>query len=199
MEHLLSVIHTTKTIHHHHHHHHHQIHTTLRLCKILKSIWINEYQNARENCVFLQCGPCRGHAYVTISKDIRSGSSQMDYHIVKTFSKFTGMHLNWIFLKKLKLHLMKKILQHILLSVRFVKFLGTPLLLKTSCELFFKKWRTNLLIIIKRCRKVNSSFKKRNHLRKLTANLKLDSVTFKKIFASMIALQKWWKMLFISS
>ena len=99
----------------------------------------------------------------------------MDYHIVlKTFSKFTGMHLYRIFLKKLKSHLMKKRLQHILLSVSFVKFLGTTLLLKTSRELFFKKWRTNFLIIIKRCGKVNSSFKKRNHLRKLTANLKLD-------------------------
>ena len=33
---------------------------------------------------------------------------------------------------------MKKRLQHILLSVSFVKFLGTPLLLKTSCEVFQK-------------------------------------------------------------
>ena len=44
-------------------------------------------------------------------------------------------------------------------------FLGTLLLQKTSCELvfkgeFYKKWQTNILIIIKRYREVDSSFQK---------------------------------------
>ena len=51
----------------------------LRLRKILKSVEMNEHQNAGKNCSFRQCGPCRRYPDVGISHDIRSSSSHMHY------------------------------------------------------------------------------------------------------------------------
>ena len=56
---------------------------------------MNEYQNAGENCAFLQCGPCRRYLYAGISQDIRSSSLHMYYYIVilKNVGKFKGMQI----------------------------------------------------------------------------------------------------------
>ena len=59
--------------------------------------------------------------------------------------------------------IVKKTSAYIFFCVNLQIFLGTALICKTSCKLvlkgeFYEKWRTNVLII-KRFRKVDSSFK----------------------------------------
>ena len=129
---------------------------------------MNEYQNAGENCVFFQCGPCRRYLYAGISQDIRSSSSHMYYYIVvlKNVAKFTGMHLHRSLFSTCNSQLYQKRdagTCSFLLVLR--NFLGTLLLWKTFCKWVLKgelyeKWRTDLLIIVKRYREVDSSFKK---------------------------------------
>ena len=59
---------------------------TLRLCKILKSIWSEWIRKCWRK--FLQCGPCRGYLYVGISQDIRIKTAQkMKFSIEDFFSK----------------------------------------------------------------------------------------------------------------
>ena len=150
---------------------------------------MNEYQNAQENCAFLQCGLSRRYLYVGISQDIRSSSSHMYYYIVvlKNLAKFTEMHLHRSLFSTCNLQLHRKRDAGIY-RFRWVlrNFLGTLLLWKTSCRLvlkggFYEKWITNIFIIIKIYREVHSSIKKtdivkqnvslRDIDRKLTLNL----------------------------
>ena len=84
---------------------------------------MNEYQNAGENCAFLQCEPCK---------------LQLHWKRDAGISGFLWVLWN---------------------------FLGALLLLKTSYELvlkgqFYEKRQTDVLIIIKRYREVEGSFKK---------------------------------------
>ena len=119
---------------------------------------MNEYQNAGENCAFLQCGPCRRYLYSGISQDIRSSSSHMYYYIVvlKNLANLTGMHLHQSLFSTCNLQLHRK--RDIgIYRFRWVlqNFLGTLLLWKISCGLVLKgesceKWRSNILILVKR-------------------------------------------------
>ena len=129
---------------------------------------MNESENAGENCGYLQCGPCRGYPYVEISQNIRSSTSHMYYYIVilKNVAKFTGMHLHHSRCSTCNLQLYQKrdAGTYSFLLV-WSNFLGTLFLWKTTCELVLKgelyeKWQTDLLIIVKRQREVDSSFKK---------------------------------------
>ena len=118
---------------------------------------MNEYQNAGENCVFFQCGPCRRYLYAGISQDIRSSSSHMYYYIVilKKVAKFAGIHVHRSLFSTCNLQFHQKRdtgTYSFLLVLR--NFLGTLLIWKTSCKLVLKgklyeKWRTDILIIIK--------------------------------------------------
>ena len=85
---------------------------------------MNEYQNAGDNCAFLQCGNCRRNLYAGISQDIRSSSSHKYYYIVllKNVAKLTGMHLHPSFFSTCNLYLHQKRRQHIYISVSFAKF-----------------------------------------------------------------------------
>ena len=120
---------------------------------------MNEYQNAGENCAFLQCGPCRRHLFAGIPQDIRSSSSHMYYYIVvlKNLAKLTGMHLHRSLFSTCNLQLHRKRDAGIY-RFRWVSrnFIGTRLLWKTSFKtslvlkgICYEKWRANLLIIIK--------------------------------------------------
>ena len=128
--------------------------------------WINTI--LLQKTVFLQCRPWKGYPYVGISQDIRSSSSHMYYYIVvlKNLAKFAGaqLHRSLFSTCNLQLHRKKDPGLYSFLWV-FRKFLGTLLLWKTSCELvlkweFYEKWRTDILIIIKRYLELDSSFKK---------------------------------------
>ena len=157
---------------------------------------MNEYQNAGENCAFLQCGPCRRYLYSGISQDIRSSSSHMYYYIVvlKNLANLTGMHLHQSLFSTCNLELHWKrdtgiyrfqwVLQN---------FLGTLLLCKLGSKgELYEKWRTNILIMIKIYREVHSSFKKTDIVRenvylrtidrKLTLNLIVVFNSFTDIF-----------------
>ena len=115
-------------------------------------------------------GPCRRYLYAGISEDIKSISSHMYYCIVifKNLTKLTGMHLHRSLFSTCNLQLHRKRdagTYSFMLVLR--NFLGTLLLWKTSCELvlkgqFYEKRQTDILIIIKRYREVDSSFKKRH-------------------------------------
>ena len=127
---------------------------------------MNEYQNAGENCVFFQCGPCRRYLYAGISQDIRSSSSHMYYYIVvlKNVEKLTRMYLHSSLFSICNLQLYRKRGAGTY-SFQLRKFLETLLLWKTSSELVLKgelyeKWLSDVFIIIKRYREVDSSFKK---------------------------------------
>ena len=121
-----------------------------------------------EKTAFPQCGPCRGYTYVGISKDIRSSSSHTNNYMVvlKNVAKFTGMHLHRSLFSTCNSQLYQKRdagTCSFLLVLR--NFLGTLLLWKTSCKLVLKeelyeKWQTFVLIVIKRYRQADSSFKK---------------------------------------
>ena len=129
---------------------------------------MNDYQNAEENFAFLQCGPWKRYLYVGISQDIRTSCSLMYYYInvLKNLAKLTGMlqHQSLFSTCNLQLHWKRDSGKYRFLCV-LQKFLGTLLLWKTSCKLvlkgeFYEKWRTDILIIIKIYREVDSFFKK---------------------------------------
>ena len=104
-----------------------------------------------------------------IPQDIRSSSSHMYCYIVvfKNLTKLTGMHLHRSLLLTCNLQLYRKRERrlHIWFSVSFVKFFRKTFIMENLLKIGFErrtyeKWRTDVLIIIKRYREVDSSFMK---------------------------------------
>ena len=104
-----------------------------------------------------------------IPQDIRSSSSHMYCYIVvfKNLTKLTGMHLHRSLLLTCNLQLYRKRERrlHIWFSVSFVKFFRNTFIMENLLKIGFErrtyeKWRTDVLIIIKRYREVDSSFMK---------------------------------------
>ena len=120
-----------------------------------------------EKTVFLICEPCGGYSYVGICKFIRSRSSLMHYYVVvlKHLAKFTGTHLHRSLFLTCNFNFIRRdIGTYSFLSV-LRNFLGTLLSWKSSGKLIlkgecYKKWWTDILIIIKIYREVDSFFKK---------------------------------------
>ena len=122
---------------------------------------MNEFQNAGKTVPFLNMD--------TLRRDVpryRSNSLYMFYWIAvrKSYAKFTVMHLHRSLFSTcyLQLYWKRDVGIYIFLWI-LRKFLGATLLLKNSSDLvlkgqFYKKWRTSILII-KRYRKVDSTFK----------------------------------------
>ena len=144
------------------------LNTSLRLCKILKSIqneWIPKYWRKLH---FFNVDLAGDISLRMDTQDIRSSSSHIYYCIVvlKSSAKFTGTHRDRSLFStcNLQLHWKRDAGIYIFLLVLW-NFLGTRLLQKTSCELvlkveYYEKWWTDILIIIKRYHEVDSSFKK---------------------------------------
>ena len=103
-------------------------------------------------------------------QDIRSSSSLMYCYIValKNVPKFTGIHLHRIFSTcNLQLHRKRERRRQIWFSVSFAKFFRNTFIMENLLKIGFErrtyeKWRTDVLIIIKRYREVDSSFMKQS-------------------------------------
>ena len=117
---------------------------------------------------FFECRPCRAYLYVRIPQVIRSSRSHMYYYkvVLNRLAKFKGTYRDRSLFStcNLQLHWERDAGIYLFLLV-LRNFLGTGLLRKTSCELvlkvkFYEKWWTDILVIIKRHREVDSSFKK---------------------------------------
>ena len=125
---------------------------------------LNEYQNAWENCAFLQCWLCRRYPYVKISQDIRSRSSHMYYYIVvlKKLAKLTEMHLLF---QPVTFNFIGKETSTYIDFCEFCKNFQDTFIIWNLLQIafgleFYEKWRTEILIIIKIYREVDRSFKK---------------------------------------
>ena len=128
---------------------------------------MNEYQNVGEDCAFLQCRLCRGYPtqrYPKISKAaVRTCTTKQSFlKIQQNSQEYTCTRVSF---QPPTFNFIGEESRDIQLLVSFAKILGTLLLWKTSCKLvlkgeFYEKWLTDIIIIIKRYREVNSSFKK---------------------------------------
>ena len=138
--------------------------------------WI-KYQNAGENCAFLQIED-------TVRKDIPRYQNQQFTQallivVLKNFAKFTGMHLHRSFFSTCDLKLYWKGNADIYSFLWVLQlFLGTALLWKTSCDLvlkgeFYENGEPTFFIIIKIYREVDSSFKKKNQKKNQTLRRKV--------------------------
>ena len=144
------------------------LNTSLRLCKILKSIqneWIPKYWRKLHFFNVDLAGD------ISLRMDTRRYQKQQFAHILlhSRSKKFSKIHRNAPGPESL-LYLqtptsLEKRRRDIYFLLVLWNFLGTRLLQKTSCELvlkveYYEKWWTDILVIIKRYHEVDSSFKK---------------------------------------
>ena len=129
--------------------------------------------------------------------------------ILKNVAKATGFHLRWSVLSicNLQLHRKREASKYSFLWV-LRNFLRTVLSWKNSCELvlkgqFYEKWWTDILIIIKRYREVDSSFKKdiareSVYLRTIDRKLTLNLIVFFNSFTDISFLKYVTKIFSVS-